>query len=71
MRLIKRYRNYHFYDTVDKTYLTLNEMASVYSDDIKLKIIVNDTKKDITEVTLSKIERIRDGIKNDDIYSKG
>ena len=68
MRLIKRYRNYHFYDTKDKTYLTLTEMAYAYTNDTKLKVIVNDTKKDITEVTLSKIQRIRDGIKNDDIY---
>jgi polyhydroxyalkanoate synthesis regulator protein len=71
MRLIKRYRNYHFYDTVDKTYLTLSEMAYAYVDHTNIKVIVYDTKKDITEVTLSKIERIRDGIKNDDIYSKG
>lgn len=71
MRVIKRYKNYKFYDTVEKAYLSLQEIASTYQDDEPIKFIVHDTEQDITDKTLFKIKRIQNGNKNNNLSSEG
>jgi polyhydroxyalkanoate synthesis regulator protein len=71
MRVIKRYKNYHFYDTVDKVYLSLQEIASAYKDEQAIKFIVHDTQEDITNKTVAKLKRIQYESKINNIYSEG
>ena len=63
LRVIKRYANRKMYDTGTSKYITLDEIALLVDDGIDLKIIDNDTKDDLTEVTLAQIlvERSRRG----------
>lgn len=61
MRLIKRYSNRKLYDTLAKSYITLESIAHLVLQDEKIQIIENDTGEDITAVILSQIiaERTR------------
>ncbi|MEE2785717.1 MAG: polyhydroxyalkanoate synthesis regulator DNA-binding domain-containing protein [Myxococcota bacterium] len=63
LRLIKRYANRKMYDTGTSKYITLDEIALLVDEGIDLQIIDNDTKDDLTEVTLAQIlvERSRRG----------
>lgn len=70
MRVIKRYRNYKFYDTVDKLYVSLQEIASTYLEGDCIKFIIHDTQVDITDKTITKLKRIQHESKNNDIHSQ-
>ena len=54
-RVIKRYSNHKLYDTKDSRYVTLLQIAEMVrlSDDVQ--IIDNNSKEDLTEVTLAQI----------------
>ncbi|MEO6574435.1 MAG: polyhydroxyalkanoate synthesis regulator DNA-binding domain-containing protein, partial [Polyangiaceae bacterium] len=54
-RVIKRYSNRKLYDTKDSRYVTLLQIAEMVrlSDDVQ--IIDNNSKEDLTEVTLAQI----------------
>ena len=54
-RVIKRYGNRKLYDTGESRYITLDQIAQLVSDGVDLKIIDNQTKDDLTDVTLAQI----------------
>jgi polyhydroxyalkanoate synthesis repressor PhaR len=54
-RLIKRYSNRKLYDTKDSRYVTLLQIAEMVRGGEEVQIIDNNTKDDLTEVTLAQI----------------
>lgn len=54
-RVIKRYSNRKLYDTKDSRYVTLLQIAEMVRGDEEVQIIDNNTKEDLTEVTLAQI----------------
>ena len=53
--IIKRYANRKLYDTYDSRYVKLDELSAMLSEGIDFQIIDNETKEDITRVTLAQI----------------
>lgn len=54
-RVIKRYTNRKLYDTVERRYVTLDEIAEMVKQGTEVSIIDHVTKKDLTSVTLAQI----------------
>ncbi len=54
-RIIKRYSNRKLYDTKDSRYVTLLQIAEMVRNGAEVQIIDNNTKNDLTEVTLAQI----------------
>jgi polyhydroxyalkanoate synthesis repressor PhaR len=54
-RIIKRYSNRKLYDTKDSRYVTLLQIAEMIRSSEEVQIIDNNTKDDLTEVTLAQI----------------
>ena len=54
-RVIKRYSNRKLYDTKDSRYVTLLQIAEMVRSGEDVQIIDNNTKDDLTEVTLAQI----------------
>ncbi len=54
-RIIKRYSNRKLYDTKDSRYVTLLQIAEMVRQGEEVQIIDNNTKEDLTEVTLAQI----------------
>jgi polyhydroxyalkanoate synthesis repressor PhaR len=54
-RIIKRYSNRKLYDTKDSRYVTLLQIAEMVREGEEVQIIDNNTKDDLTEVTLAQI----------------
>jgi polyhydroxyalkanoate synthesis repressor PhaR len=54
-RIIKRYPNRKLYDTKDSRYVTLLQIAEMVRGGEEVQIIDNNTKDDLTEVTLAQI----------------
>ncbi|MCL2722862.1 MAG: polyhydroxyalkanoate synthesis regulator DNA-binding domain-containing protein [Polyangiaceae bacterium] len=54
-RVIKRYSNRKLYDTKDSRYVTLLQIAEMIRTGEEVQIIDNNTKDDLTEVTLAQI----------------
>jgi len=54
-RIIKRYSNRKLYDTKDSKYVTLLQIAEMVRGGEEVQIIDNNTKDDLTEVTLAQI----------------
>ena len=54
-RVIKRYSNRKLYDTKDSRYVTLLQIAEMVRTGEEVQIIDNNTKDDLTEVTLAQI----------------
>jgi polyhydroxyalkanoate synthesis regulator protein len=71
MILIKKYRNYKYYDTSKKLYISLQEIAEDYPCFDNLKFVLHDGNVDISNKVIPKIQRIRDGLENDNIHSQG
>jgi len=55
MRTIKRYSNRKLYDTTDKKYITLEQIAALVRDGEDIKVIDNQSQEDLTTVTLSQV----------------
>lgn len=55
MRVIKRYSNRKLYDTEDKKYVTLDQIATLIRDGEDIKVVDNESGEDLTTVTLSQI----------------
>jgi polyhydroxyalkanoate synthesis repressor PhaR len=55
VRVIKRYSNRKLYDTRDSRYVTLLQIAEMVRGGEEVQIIDNNTKDDLTEVTLAQI----------------
>ena len=54
-RVVKRYSNRKLYDTKDSRYVTLLQIAEMVRGGEEVQIIDNNTKEDLTEVTLAQI----------------
>ena len=54
-RVIKRYSNRKLYDTKDSRYVTLLQIAEMVRIGEEVQIIDNNSKEDLTEVTLAQI----------------
>ena len=54
-RIIKRYSNRKLYDTKDSRYVTLLQIAEMVRTGEEVQIIDNNSKEDLTEVTLAQI----------------
>ena len=54
-RVIKRYSNRKLYDTQDSRYVTLLQIAEMVRGGEEVQIIDNNSKEDLTEVTLAQI----------------
>ena len=54
-RMIKRYANRKLYDTHDSHYATLERLAELIRAGEDLKVVENDTGKDITATTMALI----------------
>ncbi len=57
MRLIKRYPNRKFYDTEDKRYVSLEDIASLVRAGDEIQVVDNKSRRDITSLTLSQVLR--------------
>ena len=55
MRTIKRYSNRKLYDTEEKRYITLDQIAELVQDDVDIRVIDNQNGEDLTTVTMSQI----------------
>lgn len=55
MRLIKRYPNRKLYDTKDKRYVTLNDIARLIRDGEEVQVSDHTTGEDLTALTLTQI----------------
>lgn len=54
-RIVKRYSNRKLYDTKDSRYVTLLQIAEMVRTGEEVQIIDNNSKEDLTEVTLAQI----------------
>lgn len=54
-RIIKRYQNRKLYDTSQSRYVTLNDIADMIKNGEDVKIIDNQSKEDLTSLTLTQI----------------
>lgn len=54
-RVIKRYANRKLYDTQHSCYVTLNQIAQMIREGEDIRIIDNNSKEDLTSVTLTQI----------------
>ena len=54
-RVIKRYSNRKLYDTKDSRYVTLVQIAEMVRRSEDVQIIDNNSKEDLTEITLAQI----------------
>jgi polyhydroxyalkanoate synthesis repressor PhaR len=54
-RIIKRYSNRKLYDTVESRYVTLPQIAELLRKGEDVRIIDNNSKEDLTSVTLAQI----------------
>lgn len=52
---IKRYSNRKLYDTRHSHYVTLSELGELIRQGKQIRVIDNDTKEDLTEVTITQI----------------
>lgn len=55
MRTIKRYSNRKLYDTEEKRYITLDQIAELVQDNVDIRVIDNQSGEDLTTVTMSQI----------------
>ena len=55
MRLIKKYANRKLYDTHDKQYVTMEDLASLVKSGAEIKVIDNETGDDLTTQLLSRL----------------
>jgi polyhydroxyalkanoate synthesis repressor PhaR len=64
-RVVKRYANRKLYDTEEKRYVTLEQVAQLIRDGAEIKVVDNESGEDLTSVTLSQIlveqEKKREG----------
>lgn len=54
-KIIKRYQNRKLYDTSDSCYVTLEDISEMIKQGEEVEIIDNNTKEDLTSVTLAQI----------------
>lgn len=67
--IIKRYSNRKLYDTVHSRYVTLAELGELIRQGESIKVVDNDTKADLTEVTMTQILMAQQKQKQKGIYN--
>ena len=64
-RVVKRYANRKLYDTEEKRYVTLDQVAALIREGAEIRVVDNESGNDLTSVTLSQIlveqEKKREG----------
>ncbi len=55
IKVIKRYQNRKLYDTTDSCYVTLEDIGDMIKQGEEVQIVDNQTKEDLTAVTLAQI----------------
>ncbi len=55
MRIIKTYANGRFYDTLDKKYLSKDQLAALIKKKQAFQIVMHKTGKDVTKAVLKQI----------------
>jgi polyhydroxyalkanoate synthesis repressor PhaR len=55
MRVVKKYANRKLYDTVDKTYISMERLAELIKEGEEISVIDNQTDQDITVSVLSQL----------------
>lgn len=55
LKIIKRYQNRKLYDTSDSCYVTLEDIGEMIKQGEEVQIIDNETKEDLTGMTLAQI----------------
>lgn len=66
MATIKLYANGRYYDTDNKKYVTKEDIANLFDQKAKVKIIESKTQKDITRKTAKKLSDVKKGNKKTD-----
>ncbi len=66
---IKRYNNRKLYDTVHSRYVTLAELGELIRQGEIIRVIDNDTKNDMTEVTMTQILMAQQKQKQKGLYN--
>lgn len=54
-KIIKRYQNRKLYDTLESCYVTLEDISEMVKAGEEMQVIDNQTKEDLTAVTLAQI----------------
>lgn len=54
-KIIKRYSNRKLYDTIESKYVTLNDISEMIRNGVDVKIIDNQSSKDITSAILAHV----------------
>jgi polyhydroxyalkanoate synthesis repressor PhaR len=55
MRIVKKYANRKLYDTVDKTYISMDRLAELVKSGEEVSVVDNQTGQDITVSVLSQL----------------
>ncbi|MBI4577431.1 MAG: phasin family protein [Planctomycetes bacterium] len=55
MHLIKRYSNRKLYDTSTRSYLTIRDLGELVNQGEEVRVVDNDSGKDLTALTLSRV----------------
>ncbi|MCX7942939.1 MAG: polyhydroxyalkanoate synthesis regulator DNA-binding domain-containing protein [Deltaproteobacteria bacterium] len=55
IKIIKRYSNRKLYDTIESKYVTLNDISEMIRSGVDVKIVDNQTNKDITSAVLAHV----------------
>ncbi len=55
MHLVKKYANRKLYDTQEKRYITMNELAGLIKDGEEIQIVDNETGSDLTAQVVSQL----------------
>lgn len=69
MHKIKRYANRKLYDSTDKNYITLDQIAELIKAGQEISVVDNQTGEDLTSTTVSQILARDKKIKNGDVVS--
>lgn len=67
--IIKRYSNRKLYDTTHSRYVTLAELGELIRQGESIKVIDNDSKNDLTEVTMTQILMAQQKQKQKGLYN--
>jgi hypothetical protein len=55
MKLIKTYANGRFYDTLNKKYISKEQVAALFNKKEEIKIIMHNTDSDVTESVMERL----------------
>jgi hypothetical protein len=65
MLTVKKYANGRFYDTVNKRYLTRDQLSQLIEDKIKIRVVLAKTGKDVTKAVVASLATTQNAKTND------